>query len=59
MDALLWTFWAALAVGYVGMLAMTTGAERHFAENPHRRVPGCSHVTIVVKDAAGAAGERS
>lgn len=55
MDALLWSFWAAIAVGYVSMLAITTGAERHFSENPDRRVPGCSTVTIVVKGAAGAA----
>lgn len=45
----LWIFWGVLALGYVGVLGLTSGCEKRFIADPHRRVPGCTEVRIAIR----------
>ena len=39
--------YTAAAVGYVSMIALTARCERHYQEDPHRYVPGCSQIYVI------------
>lgn len=51
MSPVLWFFWGLLAIGYIGILALTARCEQSFIADPHRRVPCADTVYILVRAA--------